>query len=262
MLRALEYYKKFGVRDTSERAVGAVLRSTFGGILRKHLGTPSLAAFQGRSKRITPSVEALLKDLWPQSSESSLRTMAEEFEELSVELAARRERTDLRYPSEYGVESGTSFLLYSLIRLQKPSVVVESGVANGESTFLLLSALRANKQGQLHSVEISEDVGCLLSEEDKKNWHLHVTDGSKRAFTQIVSSLSPIDLFVHDSDHSYWWHYFELESVHRHLARTGIVASDDCDKSYAFLDFCEALGKKPLLLHDTCKVFGLLPPVD
>lgn len=53
--------------------------------------------------------------------------------------------------ADIGVGSGEK--LYSLIRAQKPEMVVETGVANGFSSTVILSALRENGSGTLVSVD-------------------------------------------------------------------------------------------------------------
>ena len=120
--------------------------------------------------------------------------------------------------------------------------------------------MHANGVGRLHSVDVSRQVGSLLTEAEKREWTLHVADGSKAGFREVLETIPAIDLFIHDSDHSYWWQSFELESALGHVSPGGIIASDDCDKSYAFLDFCASLPAGAFLLHDSRKVFGLVGP--
>ena len=42
------------------------------------------------------------------------------------------------------------------------------------------------------------------------------------------------------------------------LSPEGVLLSDDVDHSMAFFDFCMARSRKPILLLDTRKVFGLV----
>lgn len=257
--KVFEYYRKFGVRDTGEQVLGLLLRSTFGPILRRQFATPSVAALHFGSRKTTTEVTEALKETSGPIDDTFVGQCRREFVPLMAELQARKSASELTYPAAYGVEAGTGFLIYALTRFHRPAVVLETGVANGESTFLLLAALQANGKGALHSVDISADAGCLLTAAEKRRWGFHAFGGSKAGFRRILAGIPEIDLFIHDSDHSYSWHLFELQSAYEHMSATGVIASDDCDKTYAFLDFCEAVHQKPVLLYDTRKVFGILP---
>ena len=54
-------------------------------------------------------------------------------------------------------------LLYTTIRFMRPSICVEAGSFFGISAFYILSALnRYSKQGQLHTIEVSEHQGAIV----------------------------------------------------------------------------------------------------
>jgi predicted O-methyltransferase YrrM len=149
--------------------------------------------------------------------------------------------------------------LYALVRTLRPGIVLETGVANGHSSFFILRALRANGCGELHSIDRSAQVGCLLSGDERSSWHLHVLhpQGLRKHFLQILDALPAIDLFLHDSDHSYFWQSFEMQAALKKLSAKGVLASDDCDGGYAFLDVCHQANLRPVFLVEARKVFGL-----
>ncbi|MEJ7786114.1 MAG: class I SAM-dependent methyltransferase [Solirubrobacteraceae bacterium] len=63
----------------------------------------------------------------------------------------------------------------------------------------------------------------------------------------LVRKLSPIDLFVHDSDHSYAGQVEEYRQVWPHLERGASLISDDvCNP--AFTDFANEVGERPYLI--------------
>jgi hypothetical protein len=103
-------------------------------------------------------------------------------------------------------------------------------------------------------------VGCLLSDEERERWRLHVLQAKslKRSFSQIIESLPPVNLFLHDSDHTYPWQSFELQAALKKLSPGAVLASDDCDGCYAFLDLCQQANLRPVILVETRKVFGLI----
>lgn len=256
--KLVDYVRKYGARETSERVLGLLIQTAFGSTLRRHHETPSVAELYFAGGLTTSSHCDLLAEFAPEIETIFINKCRGEFTELSDQLENRKRRQRLAYPVSFQVERGSAFVLYVLTRHYRPSVVLETGVANGESTFFLLAALRANGCGKLHSVDVSDEVGGLLAKEEREAWVLHVIDGSKAAFRRVLHEVAPVDLFIHDSDHGYWWQLFELQNALEHMSTTGIIASDDCDKSYAFIDFCKGARASAVLLHDTRKVFGLV----
>ncbi len=73
-----------------------------------------------------------------------------------------------------------------------------------------------------------------------------------------MRSLAPIDLFIHDSDHSYLWQRMELDTALHSAAPHAIIACDDASDSYAFMEFCRQYTMGAVYLIETTKVFGLI----
>ena len=122
-------------------------------------------------------------------------------------------------------------ILYILLRAVKANRIVETGVANGGSTYYILSAILKNGKGYLHSIDIpfyedilqkealrkigirskhkrhgaippGKEVGWLVPEQLRDNWICHLGD-SKKLLPKLLSTLSNIDVFVYDSRHMY-----------------------------------------------------------
>ncbi len=172
-----------------------------------------------------------------------------------AQLATARFSDDL----EFSLGEASSMVLYGLIRTLRPETVLETGVANGHSTFLILKALERNQRGTLHSFDVRAQVGALVHAIQKDQWvfHLCARQPVRREFAALVAGLSPIDFFLHDSDHSYANQSCEYQSVWPRLAPGGILASDDVDKSNAFLDFASDQGLEPVYLVDRWKIFAV-----
>ena len=187
-------------------------------------------------------------------------TYLSEFEALKEELHSRQQGTKLAYPVVYGVAEAAALLVYLMVRVFNPDTVLETGVANGVSSYYILNALNRNSKGTLYSVDVNPDVGGLLGEHDTHRWELRIIDEKKAGseFEKLVDTLPNIDIFIHDSDHSYKAQMCEYKTAYRRIANGGILASDDVDFSYAFLDFCSKIQIKPLFLVTSTKVFGLL----
>ena len=142
--------------------------------------------------------------------------------------------------------------LYRLIRELKPKVCVETGVHVGKSSTAILSALHRNEKGTLISIDLPknglwkdgdgfEDVSWVRAGETGKlvpaylrnRWDLRLGD-SKMILPKLLSRLGTIDLFFHDSEHSYAVQMFEYEEAWKYLRTGGILASDDTDRSGAW----------------------------
>ena len=135
-------------------------------------------------------------------------------------------------------------LLYVVCRFLRPEIVVETGVANGFSSSFILQALEKNKRGRLWSIdlpnrpgeEIAHSAGWLVPDNLRVKWELIIGD-SKEKLPQLVNELKKINIFFHDSDHSYGNVLFELNAVWDNIARGGVVLADDITMSNAFVDF-------------------------
>ena len=161
-----------------------------------------------------------------------------EFNKVFQDYEDRLKRVKLVYPENFSVDYDETKILYMLTLYTKPQIFVETGVADGTSSFFILSAMKKNGFGKLISVDIKNDVGVIVPDELKSNWDLKIFENDvKNSFKSLVSSVPEIDIFLHDSDHTYNWQYFEYNAVLNKVKKDGLFMSDDVDNSYAFIDF-------------------------
>jgi Methyltransferase domain len=173
------------------------------------------------------------------------------------DVMGRANDDDRAYPDYYTVEGATALFLHATIRHLRPSVVLETGVADGLSSSIMLAAMESNGEGQLHSIDIAADVGLFIS--DRSRWHLHVIDpGHPNACAAVFDEIPALDIFLHDGNHMRDWQWREYELAWPKLRSGGLLMSDDVDWSYAFIDFVAEKGLKPPMLMDRRKVFGLV----
>src|SRR2546421_5795229 len=113
--------------------------------------------------------------------------------------------------------------LYAVVRAAKPRVIVETGVASGLSSAHILRALAANGTGTLHSIDLpnvqefsvlpeGRTSGWIVPDSLRSRWKLQIGD-SRELLPRLLASLDRVDLFLHDSDHSYENMSFEFEQV-------------------------------------------------
>lgn len=228
-------------------------------------------AGRGQQMYVRPSLDDMLSACGGRFATTAVELLAklghappatevrEEYERVMENLHARYQACggQLPYPLRYAVEEQTGLLLYALVRAGRPEAVVETGVANGHSSYVLLSALRANGRGTLHSLDVSPDVGPLV--EDRSLWDLRIAsvETAPPALRRLLQSVKgTVDLFVHDSDHRYLNQIVEYRAAWPAMRTGGVFLSDDVDDSRAFLDFSQSLGRQPYLLFDGVKVLG------
>jgi len=147
-------------------------------------------------------------------------------------------------------------VLYAITRALRPEFVVETGVANGSSTYYFLAALEANGKGRLSSIDLppgqdlnseyrradaidvakGHEPGWLVPEQLRSRWELHLGD-TRVVLPKVLASLPPLDFFFHDSEHTYEAMTFEYESAWPRLKPGAVLGSDDIGYNRAFFDF-------------------------
>lgn len=147
-------------------------------------------------------------------------------------------------------------LLYVICRLIKPEVVVETGVKDGYSSSFILFALEMNKKGRLYSIDLPNTpgqelkdgmhTGWLVPEEFKYRWNL-VRGSSQEKLPILLRELQKIDLFFHDSEHSYENMMFEFNRAWEYLKPGGYLLSDDITENKSFFDFVQDRNCKSYL---------------
>ena len=122
-----------------------------------------------------------------------------------------------------------SRLVYHLCRHISPDCVLETGVAAGMSSTVVLAALEKNGNGILSSVDVSAQVGELIPEKFRHRWNLNVLplNRKEKHFSHLVSELKGSKLFLHDSDHSDYWQQFEFEEAFSALQDCRYFLFDD-----------------------------------
>jgi len=135
-------------------------------------------------------------------------------------------------------------------------VVVETGVASGYSTAVILQALEDNTGGKLCSVDLpafqrgaTSYVGGAIPERLRSagSWEL-LLGPDRRVLPSLLKRIDPIDFFVYDSDKSYEGMLHTWRLVWPCLRPGALLMLDDVHAHDAFLDFVDARGLIPLIV--------------
>jgi len=138
---------------------------------------------------------------------------------------------------------------YAAVRALAPDCIVETGVANGVSSSYLLLALQKNGRGRLHSIGLPDPAflppgkapGWLVPQWLRAPWQVHLGD-ARVILPGLVTQLGNIDIFIHDSLHTYDHMTWEFETAYPHLRSGGLLFSDDALWNDSFYDFARSVG--------------------
>jgi hypothetical protein len=92
---------------------------------------------------------------------------------------------------------------YAIVRATRPQHVVETAVDKGLGSCVFAAALLRNTDqghhGPVTALDINQDAGALIGGEYASVIDLH----HAHSITMLAASASPVDFFLHDSDHRY-----------------------------------------------------------
>lgn len=147
-----------------------------------------------------------------------------------------------------GQMMGEADAVYALVRLLKPGVMVETGVADGTTSAYILRAMEENGRGKLYSIDLPSSrlpagkaPGWIVPEELRKRWELRVGDAAG-LLPPLLEELGEIDIFLHDSLHTYGHMLFEFRAAWPRLKAGGLLLSHDIGRNAAFFDFVSEAG--------------------
>jgi predicted O-methyltransferase YrrM len=132
--------------------------------------------------------------------------------------------------------------LYGLTRWVRPTVIVESGGYIGMSSAFILKALADGKlaAAKLYSIELSQECeqGALIPDELRSASAGFVPmRGKVEDFLKGDRLPSLIDMFLHDSSHSYRHMLWEFRQFWPRLRDGGLLVSHDVQMNGAFPEF-------------------------
>ena len=129
--------------------------------------------------------------------------------------------------------------LYALTRWQRPAAVVESGGFVGMSSAFILKALMDEglTTAKLYSIELSEDCDQGVLIPDELRLQFVPLRGKVEDFVQDDRLPSSIDMFLHDSSHSYRHMLWEFREFWPRLRDGGLLVSHDVNLNAAFPEF-------------------------
>lgn len=179
------------------------------------------------------------------------------------------------YGEDDDADPGLARTLWCLIRHLGADAVVETGVAHGVSSRVMLEALAERPGAGLYSIDLPPmvvpdrraELGAAVPASLREGWTL-LEGSSRRHLPGLVRRLERVDLFVHDSLHSTRNVRWELATVWPALRPGGVVVVDDVEFNWGFERFLQTGDdRQPLWCSadDGQRLFALArkrPPTD
>lgn len=205
------------------------------------------------------------------------KAMAEAATVPGFEQVMERKTFVERYLAEMGRKYGAHYnagwvtmmdaqYLYWVVRRLQPKVIVQAGVSNGlSSAFMMLALAKNGPEGKLYTVDLpaifdggdpawtrkTVVYGVAIPEGQSSGWLVpdiyrdrfeSLVGDAKDLLPPLIDRLDHVDLFFHDSDHTYAHMMFENEQALRKLAPGGVILADDVSWNSSLWDFADTHG--------------------
>ena len=125
---------------------------------------------------------------------------------------------------------------YALVRAVRPQHIVETGTDKGLGSCVLAAALLRNGAGRLTTIDINPESGYLIA----PPYSAVVERVVGNSLAELQTLAAPVDIFLHDSDHSPAYEGAEFAAISPHLSQASLVLSDNAHVTRQLLAWAEA----------------------
>jgi hypothetical protein len=138
---------------------------------------------------------------------------------------------------------------YALVRILRPTLVVESGIDKGLGTCVLAAAVERNvaegHAGRVVGLDINPAAGAFVT-----GRYAPFVDLMYRDSLESIRHLDSIAMFLHDSNHSREHEVAEFQALSGRLADGAVVLSDNSHLTDALPAFAEETGRRFLFFAE------------
>lgn len=116
--------------------------------------------------------------------------------------------------------------------------MIETGVAHGVTSRVVLEALRQNDFGHLWSIDLPfpfdrrlhAETGAAITDACRSRWS-YLEGSSSQRLPPLVANVGHIEMFIHDSLHTAENTLFEMEQAASVMSQGGVMLVDDIGES-------------------------------
>jgi len=169
------------------------------------------------------------------------------------------------YLIEYGLPRSICRFLFNFSLFSNSEIIIETGVANGFSSSYILLALDVANRGKLISIDTvllpwqtRKKIGEGIPNNLKKR-HSLIIGNSLNELEKLSKENFQIDIFVHDSEHTYNHMMKEFKIAWPMIKKDGFLLSDDVARHDAFLEFADQIKTIPIVVEEeNGNYFGII----
>jgi hypothetical protein len=199
---------------------------------------PKLQADEAWEERL----HSLLGAAWPCPQGCRLDGIMADIGELLAAKGLRSGRGSYAYYSD--ADGSLCRAVWCVVVHTRPEVVIETGVAHGVTSRIVLEALRQNDLGQLWSVDLPfpfdhrlhAETGAAVTDACRPRWS-YVEGSSRQKLRPVVTEVGHVEMFIHDSLHTTRNTLFEMEQAASAMPVRGVMLVDDIDSHEGFTTF-------------------------
>ncbi len=146
----------------------------------------------------------------------------------------------------------------------RPEVVIETGVAHGVTSRVVLEALRHNDFGHLWSIDLPfpfdrrlhMETGAAVTDVCRPRWS-YLEGSSRQRLPPLVIEVGHVEMFIHDSLHTTRNTLFEMEQAASAMPVGGVMLVDDIDSHKGFTTFVRRHPEYQTLLCPSADKIGM-----
>jgi hypothetical protein len=255
MMKAIEVARGLGtiLRELPTHPV-SVARALPGELLQQRKNSPWTEA--DFDDDWLEHLHGLLGAPWPCPEAEQVRPLLTKIGELLAEKGLGTGRHTYGWYSDADLELCTA--QWCAVLHLKPSAVIETGVAHGVSSRVMLEAMAKNDKGHLYSIdlphplrhELHDTTGAAVTEALRPRW-TYLEGESRRRLPPLVRELGKVELFIHDSLHTAKNTLFEMEQAASAMGPGGVMLIDDIRSHDGFAVFGQRHPEYDTLLCST-----------
>jgi len=207
----------------------------------------------------------LLGAPWPCAESERLGELLGEIGELLTALGLGTGRHTYGWYSDAEVSLCSAVWCATLHR--RPEIVIETGVAHGVTSRVILEALGRNDHGRLWSIDLPHPLerqlhsqtGLAVPDDRRERW-TYLEGSSRRRLGPLIAELGRVGLFVHDSLHTARNTLFEMGLAASVMEPGGVMLVDDIKSHDGFAEFARRHPEYQTLVcesEDKIGVFGI-----
>jgi hypothetical protein len=148
----------------------------------------------------------------------------------------------------YGIysdaDSSLGHAVWCAVVHTRPEVVIETGVARGVTSRIVLEALRQNERGHLWSIDLPHpfdrslhtQTGAAVTDACRARWS-YLEGSSRQQLPPLLAKVGHVEVFIHDSLHTARNTAFEMDQAASAMPSGGVMLVDDISTHKGFAIF-------------------------